>query len=361
VPKWRDAALLGLIAVLLLGATVTRPNLVLVTGRGLLFPNGTAAAPSIATVNDPTTGWYSPSAGTWEWVYGAGVGSGIKVFRFLPYSFILHNAGQIEWTATDSSGTADTILVRGAPGLVGFGGATSSFPGLKRAGTVLETKFADDSGYAQHKADNFVATNTTTSGFSCVSAGDCDIGSNGAPIGGIWLNDPQITAGSGTGVTVNDSGSVRTLVYKVTVLSTNCIAASTTCDLTIATLPASTHLQAVYAQLVTAYACATTCTTSTLSGALGTTAGGTELLATMDLDVASDVLFGNSDAELGTSMNAAARVARGNWFFGVDFSWSTTTTVTYRITSGTGNLGTGAATNLSQGTIVFYLVTAVMP
>ena len=121
MPKWRDAALLGLIAVLLLGATVTRPNLVLVTGRGLLFPNGTAAAPSIATVNDPTTGWYSPSAGTWEWVYGAGVGSGIKVFRFSPYSFIMHNAGCIEWTATDSSGTVDTTICRGSANRVDLG------------------------------------------------------------------------------------------------------------------------------------------------------------------------------------------------------------------------------------------------
>ena len=36
-------------------------------------------------------------------------------------------------------------------------------------------------------------------------------------------------------------------------------------------------------------------------------------------------------------------------------------TVTYRITSGTGNLGDGAATNLSQGTMGFFLVTEGFP
>ena len=46
---------------------------------------------------------------------------------------------------------------------------------------------------------------------------------------------------------------------------------------------------------------------------------------------------------------------------GVLFSWTGTTTLTYRITSAVGNLGDGAATNLSQGTITFYLVTIVMP
>jgi len=62
VPKWRDIALLGLIAVLLLGATVTRPNPVLVTGRGLLFPDGTAAAPAITFASEPTLGWYRQGA-----------------------------------------------------------------------------------------------------------------------------------------------------------------------------------------------------------------------------------------------------------------------------------------------------------
>ena len=111
--------LLGLL--LVVGQSAFSQVVVSPSTSRILVENGTAAAPSIATVNDPTTGWYSPSAGTWEWVYGAGVGSGIKVFRFSPYSFIMHNAGCIEWTATDSSGTVDTTICRGSANRVDLG------------------------------------------------------------------------------------------------------------------------------------------------------------------------------------------------------------------------------------------------
>ena len=116
----------------------------------------------------------------------------------------------------------------------------------------------------------------------------------------------------------------------------------------------------MFADLTTTYACTAVCTTATLSGTLGTSAGGTQLLASMDLDAAT-AQFGDADAELGASLNAAARSANGALFNGVLMSWGSTTTVTYRITSGTGNLGDGAATNLSQGAMVFYLVTEVFP
>src|SRR3972149_6408276 len=87
----------------------------------------------------------------------------------------------------------------------------------------------------------------------------------------------------------------RSVVYKVPVLSTNCVAAATTCDLTIATLPAKAFLKAVIADLTTTYACTAVCTTATLSGTLGTSAGGTQLLASMDLDAAA-AQFGDADA-----------------------------------------------------------------
>ena len=176
----------------------------------------------------------------------------------------------------------------------------------------------------------------------------------------LWLSAPAITPGSGTGVTVNSSGESGEVIYKVTVLSTNCIANATTCDLTIGILPAKTMLRQVFADLTVTYACTATCTTATLSGTLGTSAGGAEVLASMDLDAAA-VLFGDADAELGTSMNAAAVTANGAMNSGVLFSWTGTTTLTYRITSAVGNLGNGSTTNLSQGTIVFYLVTMKLP
>src|SRR3972149_548748 len=111
-----------------------------------------------------------------------------------------------------------------------------------------------------------------------------------------------------------------------------CVAAATTCDLTTATPPAKAFLKAVIADLTTTYACTAVCTTATLSGTLGTSAGGTQLLASMDLDAAA-AQFGDADAELGATMNAAARTANGALFNGVLMSWASTTTVTYRITS----------------------------
>lgn len=170
----------------------------------------------------------------------------------------------------------------------------------------------------------------------------------------------RITAGSGTGVTVNAVGSVTQEVYKVTVLYTNCIAASVNCDLTIGTLPAKTYLVQVLADLTVPYVCAVTCTTATLTGTLGRSAGATEFLAAFDADAAA-ALFGDANAELGTEMIAAARVANGALIPGVLGSWTATTTLVYRLNSGTGDLGTGAATNLNAGSVTFYIVTSKMP
>ena len=148
--------------------------------------------------------------------------------------------------------------------------------------------------------------------------------------------------------------------YKVPVARTQCIAAAVTCDITILVLPAKTYLDFVIADVVTQFACTAVCTSSTLSATLGTSAGGTQLLASFDIDAAA-AQFGDADAELGATLNAAARAADGALFPGVLLSWSATTTVTLRITSGTGNLGDGATTNLSAGLINIYLTVEVMP
>jgi hypothetical protein len=162
-----------------------------------------------------------------------------------------------------------------------------------------------------------------------------------------------ITAGSGTGVSVGETGDVRTLVYKVTVSAPQFIANAVTADWTIATLPAKTRLLAAYADVTTSFACTATCTTATLSVTVGTAAGGNQVLASFDADAAA-ALFGDADAEMGTGLTRAAAIQGGL------LSWAGTI-VTMRLTSGTGAIGTGTATNLSQGTITFYLVTETMP
>ena len=178
--------------------------------------------------------------------------------------------------------------------------------------------------------------------------------------GNLYLANVALTNGSGTGVTVNGNATQRGGWYKVTVLSTNCVAAATTCDLTIGTLPAKTFIKRVLADLTVQYACTAVCTSSTLSGTLGRSAGAAEFLASMDLDAAVR-LFGDADAELGTELNAAALTANGALIPGVLGSWTATTTLVYRITSGTGNLGDGAASNLSGGSITFYVEYAIAP
>lgn len=206
-----------------------------------------------------------------------------------------------------------------------FGGTTSSFPALKRNGVGIDFRLADDSGY----------TFVTASGIDLASS--------------------NITPGAGTGITVSTIGNVATQVYKVTVASTNFIAAAVTADVTIATLPAKTKLVEIYADLTQTFACASVCTTATLSMTCGSAAGTNDILLTFDMDAAT-TQRGLADADLGTALTRATAVQGGKIF-----SWSGTTPVFCRLTSGTGNIGTGAATNLSQGSITYYLTTVRLP
>lgn len=212
--------------------------------------------------------------------------------------------------------------------LLQFGGTTSSFPALKTgSASKLVVRLADDS------ADTLL------------QASD------------LQPSSAFITAGSGTGVTLLSLGKVETTVYKVTVASTNFIAAAVTADVTLATLPAKTAVAWMIADVTQTFACSATCTTSTLSMTCGKTAGGNEYLASFDADAAA-AQFGDAQGELGTALKTATPPSTP---IGDMPSWSATTAVQCRLTSGTGNIGTGVATNLSQGSITFYLVTTRMP
>lgn len=59
---------------------------------------------------------------------------------------------------------------------------------------------------------------------------------------------------------------------------------------------------------------------------------------------------------LGTNMTRAAAVQGG-----LTPVFASGNNVVLRLTSGTGNIGNGSATNLSQGSITFYLVTERLP
>lgn len=165
-----------------------------------------------------------------------------------------------------------------------------------------------------------------------------------------------ITAGSGTGLTLVNAGEVRQLVYKFTVASTAFVCAAATCDVTVGTLPAKTFVSHTLADLTTTFACTATCTTATLSATLGKTAGGNEYLLAFDADAAA-AQFGDTAAELGASLTpATVQTLEGDLA-----SWTATTAVVMRLTSAVGNIGDGAVSNLSQGTVTFYLTTTKKP
>ena len=200
-------------------------------------------------------------------------------------------------------------------------------------------------------------TVSTTNNLVTETDNAVDIGATGATRPrAIFLGQSAITAGSGTGVTINDSGSVRTQVYKVTVTYLNCIANATTCDVTLATLPAKTFVTHILVDLTTTYACTATCTSTTLSATVGKTSGGNQYILSFDADAATDQ-FGDAAAELGASL-APATIATG---IGDLASWTATTAVNMRLTSAVGNLGNGSVTNLSQGSATYYIYTTVEP
>lgn len=128
------------------------------------------------------------------------------------------------------------------------------------------------------------------------------------------------------------------------------LAAALTADCTVATLPAGMKLVSVYADVTAGFTCSGTCT-GTKVVQVGTAAGGTQVLAA-GLNVAATGTFGLADADLGSGMTRAAAIQGG-----LVGSWSATTPISARFTSGTGNWGNGAATFVNAGSIKFILGT----
>lgn len=151
---------------------------------------------------------------------------------------------------------------------------------------------------------------------------------------------------SGTGITTNYNGDYRFPALSITVASTAWTAAATSQDINLITLPARARIRYFYADTTVAFAGLA----GTIAQTVGTSAGGTQILASKDVKTAA-VTAGIADADLGgTTMNRASMI-QGSYLP----SFSATTTISVRLTSGTGNIGTGAATNLSAGSTTYYV------
>jgi hypothetical protein len=276
-----------------------------VTKAGVLqLVDGTVAAPSLAFANSTNSGLYLPAAST----NVAVIAGGINMAQF---------------------NTVGLNLI----GRIGFGAS-----------------FVEDVTLARDAANTLAVKNGTNSQTFRVYGSTT--GTNYVEL----TAASQITAGADASVVI--SGSVDRMTYKATVMATSCAAAfqaaATTADCTIATLPAKTRLLAVYADVTAAFTCSGTCTGTKTIGA-GKTAGGTEILAA-GLNVAVTGQFGLADANLGTAMVRAAAIQGGYLN-----SWTATTPVIVRFTSGTGNWGDGAATFVNAGSVTFYLITERLP
>lgn len=166
-----------------------------------------------------------------------------------------------------------------------------------------------------------------------------------------YLEGSDVTPGTAAGLTIADTGSVRSLIYKVTVAKETWTAAALTQDVTIATLPAKMRLSGILSDTTAAYAGLA----GTIQLQAGKSAGGTEYLVAHDVKTAT-VTKGLADGDLGTGINRANAVQGGDLP-----SWTGTTNISIRLTSGTGNLGNGTTTNLSAGSTTFYLMTEFHP
>lgn len=163
----------------------------------------------------------------------------------------------------------------------------------------------------------------------------------------VFIAGPLITAGSGTGLTVNNVGSVRRLTYKVTTTFAAFAAAATTGDKALCVLPAKTRVTACYADTTQKYI-GGNISAATLR--LGISAGGVEVIASHDV-FANPITKGLADADMGTSMTRAAQI-QGAY----TPSFTANTTLTARITTTSNNTNV-----LTQGSTTWYLETEVLP
>ncbi len=202
----------------------------------------------------------------------------------------------------------------------------------------------DDSTSTGNRIDGLLIKGVTSGGFAtCQLNAPTIVGTSGESQS-VTAGAPT-TAATATGTTVSMSGEQRAGSYKVTVDKAAWTTAGTTQDITLAVLPAKSRITYVYADTTIKYAGPA----GTLAIKVGTSAGGSELLVSHDVKTAT-ILAGALEADLGTAMVITA-VVQGVYLP----SFTGATTITVRLTSGTGNIGAAGVTNLTTGSTTFYI------
>jgi hypothetical protein len=277
----------------------------------LLLGDGTVGAPSYSFASDPTTGIFRPSTSTIVFSTGGTARAAVE-FGALG----LTSSTQLGWEAgTVGTGTLDTILIRDAANTLA----------LRNAAAVQTLRIGPTTSYA-----SILSSSTITPAVSVAAGG-----------------------------TVNTFGEHTRGRYQITIAPAtgDCSAAfilgATTADCTIATLPAGMRLVGAFADVTVGFTCSGTCT-GTKVMQCGISGAGTEILAAA-FNVATTGQAGDADAEMGGSMTRAAQIQGGYLP-----SWSGTTPVVCRFTSGTGNWGSGAATFVNAGSVKITLTTELI-
>lgn len=297
--------------------------------------------------------------------------SGARVQTQAPFVVFGSNSGVSQPIKSTSNALWVSLQSGGNIGTQLFGDGTVTNPSIafaSQAGLGFYRNGTDQIVFADGGVKTILFQNgagirmTSTNVFSWASGADATAGADSqfgrTGIGVLGTPGTSLTT-TGTDVTAVTTGDFTRQRYSATITPAtggagNCgaafLAAALTADCTVATLPAGMKLVSVYADVTAGFTCSGTCTGTKVVQA-GTAAGGTQVLAA-SLNVAATGTFGLADADLGSGMTRAAAIQGG-----LVGSWSATTPISARFTSGTGNWGNGAATFVNAGSIKFILVT----
>jgi len=160
----------------------------------------------------------------------------------------------------------------------------------------------------------------------------------------VLIDGVKLTAGSGTGITVNSTGNVIRQVYKVTTAFGAYTDSDTTKGIVIATLPAKMKIVGFYADTTTQYTGGATNAATMVVGITAESAA--EIIASHNV-FAAPILAGNADAEMGTSMTRAAAIQGGYMP-----SWTGTTAIYATLV-----IANDILSNLTAGSTTFYIET----
>jgi hypothetical protein len=256
---------------------------------------------------------------------------------YSPLNIIVGNGGHLVTAKTHNSGT---ITVNG--GEWTKVDSHNNDLGDLQGGTTGQYYHLTQSAYNNLTSGNIAANITgTAAGLS----GTPNVSLNNLTVAGVAsLTGAAITAGSGTGITVNSAGNVNRQVYKVTTTYGTYSDTDTAKGVVIATLPAKTKLLAVYADTTETY------TGTSITGAnlvVGVSAENSAEILAQHEHFTSSLTKGLADADMGIAMTRAASI-QGGYFP----SWTGSTDVYATINT------TGANTDqLATGSTTFYLVT----